>query len=130
MLPLATADSPAACDLTSPALVLRAVLAVVAASVVAVVVPVEAVVVAVVAAVVSAVVVAVTLVLSTAPSLLAPRSPLTKRALSERGLIYMSGCGYLRFRLQSTFGFLRFSGLWATLFGNRAQMNAGGFGTW
>lgn len=87
---MATADSPAACDLTSPALVLRAVLAVaVAASVVAVEVPVEAVVVAVVAAVVSAVVVAVTLVLSTAPSLLAPRSPSTKRVLSERGLIYV-----------------------------------------
>lgn len=61
--PLATADLPAACDLTSQALVLRAVLAVVAASVAAVEVPVEAVVVAVVAAVVSAVVVAATLVL-------------------------------------------------------------------
>lgn len=131
--PLATADSPAACGLTSQALVLRAVLAAVAASVVAVEVPVEAVVVAVVAAVVSAAVAAAaaaTSVLSTAPSLLAPRSPSTKKALSEMGLIYMAGCGYLRFRLQSMFGFLRFSGLWATLFGNRAQMNAGGFGTW
>lgn len=127
VLPLATADSPAACDWTSPALVLREELVVavaVVASAAAVEVLEEAVVVeAAVAAVVSAAVVAASVVtvaatsaLSTAPSpaTQAPRSPSTKKVSSKFGLIYIEGCGYLRFPLQSTFGFLGlgFSGLW------------------
>lgn len=81
VLPSATADSLALCDLTTPAPVPRAALVVDAAASVAVVVAVEVVVAALAAEVVVAVVAAaVTSAPLTAPSLasLAPRSPSTK----------------------------------------------------